>query len=111
MSGMLKLAYISKTSIPLFLAGGATYLIVRIFYKMVYEESGITRDVAAVIVTLFFAVAFYQLGAYIEQFGIAAFDVSMFVESGFLQLLISGAGLAAIMEMIRRVLESREEGQ
>ncbi|MCE4624320.1 MAG: DUF373 family protein [Desulfurococcales archaeon] len=111
-SSVMKLAYISRTSIPLLLAGVSIYLLIAgVFYKLVYEVEGILTDVAAIAATIMAAVAFYQLGDYIIEFGVNEFSVSLFVDSGFVQFMISGTGIAAIIEMARRVKERGREGK
>ena len=103
-SGIEKLAEISKTSIPLLMAGAASYLLLAgVLHKMVYGEEGILKDIAGIAASIFIAIAFYQLGDYIVELKVREITVSLFIESGFIQFIISGTGIAAIIEMVRRV--------
>ncbi len=106
----IKVAKIFQTSIPLLGAGIASYIFIsKIFYKLTYEEQGILKDVSALIVVIAMSAAFYNLGIYIDKVNPAVFTVSLFVESGFIQFIIAGTGIAAIIEMIRRIYSTREE--
>ncbi|MEB3764918.1 MAG: DUF373 family protein [Desulfurococcales archaeon] len=106
----IKVAKIFQTSIPLLGAGIASYIFIsKIFYKLTYEEQGILKDVSALIVVIAMSAAFYNLGIYIDKVNPAVFTVSLFVESGFIQFIIAGTGIAAIIEMIRRIYSTKEE--
>ncbi|MCE4609072.1 MAG: DUF373 family protein [Desulfurococcales archaeon] len=106
----IKVARIFQTSIPLLGAGIASYIFIsKIFYKLTYEEQGILKDVSALIVVIAMSAAFYNLGIYIDKVNPAVFTVSLFVESGFIQFIIAGTGIAAIIEMIRRIYSTKEE--
>ena len=107
-SGTVRLARILQTSIPVLAVGGAFYILVdRILYRLVSEEEDvwyhIMGDTAALIVTIFLAVAFYTLGSYMLRVEPKVIGLNVFLESGFLQFTIAGVGLAAIIETIRHV--------
>ncbi len=103
-------AEVSRTSMPLLLVGIATYvLIAGVFYKLVYEDESMLNDIAIIMASIFAAIAFYALGDYIESYHVNEFTVNILVDSGFMQLMISGTGIAAILEMARRVKKRRSE--
>jgi len=103
---MKAIAEISKTSMPLLIVGASSYvLITGVFHKLVYEEEevNVLSDVAIIAASLFAAIAFYQLGDYIESYSVRELTASLLVDSGFIQFMISGTGIAALIEMIKRV--------
>ncbi len=110
MSDIVKVANLSKISLPLLLAGIGTYILLAgIFDKLLKNEEGILKDVSAIVAIIFLGIAFYQLGEYILSYNISSMTLSTLVESGFIQFVISGTGLSAIIEMARRVKSRKED--
>ncbi len=112
----LRLARVFQTSVPLLGAGSITYIfITKIFYKLTYEEKGVLKsilgDISASIIILFVSTAFYSLGSYIARVKPEIFSVPVFIDSGFLQLVIAGAGLVAILEMVRHMRKEEATDQ
>ncbi len=98
-----------KTSIPLIGAGMISYiLIAKVFYKASRGELEILRDVAAIIVIAAVSAGFYNLGVHISEVmgsgPIEEFPVTSFIESGFIQYVIIGTGIAALLELLRRIV-------
>jgi len=107
------LGSVMKTSVPLIGAGVASYLLIsRIFHKASMGDLSIVREVEAMIVTVFVTIAFYNLGSYLEgvQEG-EAIPLSAFLQSGFIQYVIIGTGLAAIIEILWRGTRRQASGQ
>ncbi len=100
------LAQAMKNSTPLLGAGIVSYLLItRIFHKASRGDLSIIRELEAMIVTVFVAAAFYNLGDFVlaaSQGGEAAIPLSAFFQSGFVQYVIMGTGLAALLELFRR---------
>jgi putative membrane protein len=99
----LKVAKVFQTSLPILAAGTASYIIIsKIFHKLAYEDSisMILKDVSALVVVIFLGIAFYNLGTYLIGNASSTITVSMFLDSGFIQFIVAGAGIAAIIEMV-----------
>jgi len=107
------LGSVMKTSVPLIGAGVASYLLIsRIFHKASTGDLSIVREVEAMVVTVFVTIAFYNLGSYLEgvQEG-EAIPLSAFLQSGFIQYVIIGTGLAAIIEILWRSARRQASGR
>jgi len=107
------LGSVMKTSIPLVGAGVASYLLIsRIFHKASTGDLSIVREVEAMVVTVFVTIAFYNLGSYLEgvQEG-EAIPLTAFLQSGFIQYVIIGTGLAAIIEILWRSARRQASGR
>ena len=104
------LASILRSTVPLLGAGIVSYLVItRIFYKASYGNLSIMREIEAIVVVIFFSAAFYNLGVYLGSIAESSktIPLSAFIESGFVQYVIIGTGVAALLELIRRGASGR----
>lgn len=98
-----------KYTMPLISAGALSYIIIsRIFYRASLGDLNIWRDVAGALVAIGLAIAFYNLGDFLDEVGGFAGSEAgrtlsnALIESGFMQYTIAFTGVAAIIEMMAR---------
>ncbi|MEB3806382.1 MAG: DUF373 family protein [Desulfurococcales archaeon] len=97
---------ISKTSIPILSAGVISYLLIsRVFTKASLGNLNLFHEAAGMVVTVAIALAFYNMGLYMENVpSNEEIALHSFVDSGFIQYVIIGTGVAALIELVRRVV-------
>jgi len=112
----LVIGEIMRTTIPLIGAGIVSYvLITRLFSKASKGDINLLRDVEIMIVVAAVSLGFFNLGTYIKAHFAGetptTIPLTAFTESGFIQYVIIGTGLAALIEVFRRLYlpEDREE--
>lgn len=96
---------VSRVSIPLLSASIISYLLInRVFIKASRGDLNLYHEAAGIIVTLSVALAFYNMGVYLRQIGPnQEITLQAFLDSGFIQYIIIGTGIAALIELTRRV--------
>lgn len=96
---------VSRVSIPLLSASIISYLLInRVFIKASRGDLNLYHEAAGIIVTLSVALAFYNMGVYLRQIGPnQEITLQAFIDSGFIQYIIIGTGIAALIEITRRV--------
>ena len=100
------IAEISRTSIPILAAGVISYLLIsRVFTKASLGNLDLFHEAAGMVVTVAVALAFYNIGIYLESTPPSQ-EISLhsFVDSGFIQYVIIGTGIAALIELTRRII-------
>ncbi len=107
-------AGVMKYSVLLFSVGAIGYIIVgRILYYVVNGDFEVYGEVAAIVLFVFVTIAFYRLGASLQGVGgkdLPGLLTDSLLESNFLELVIVGASLAGLIELVGRSLSKREEG-
>jgi len=112
----LVIGEIMRTTIPLVGAGIVSYVLIsRLFSKASKGDIDLLRDVEIMIVVAAVSLGFFNLGTYIKVHFAgetpAAIPLTAFTESGFIQYVIIGTGLAALIEVIRRFYVPEERGR
>jgi len=109
---------IMRTTIPLIGAGIVSYvLITKLFYKASIGDLNILKDIEVMVVVAAVSIGFFNLGTYLKTHFAgetpSAIPPTAFTESGFIQYVIIGTGIAALIELLRRRLyhPAFEEGQ
>jgi putative membrane protein len=108
------MAGVMRYSVLLFSAGAIGYIIVgRILYSIVRGDFEVYGEIAAIVLFIFAAIAFYRLGATLQgvstSSNLAGVLADALLESNFLSLAIVGASLAGLIELIGRTLTRRGE--
>jgi len=100
------LAMALKTSIPILMAGIVMYIIVgKALYKLIQGSLDLWNEIAEVIMAIFTALAFYQLGNSLTSWGSSLIPVRVvdaLLLSGFIQLLLIGISIAVLIEVLKR---------
>lgn len=99
-----------KTSIPLLVTGMVSYiLIARVIYKVINDDFLIHREAAVIALLAFTAMAFNVLGKSLESTATNTNPyaaVSAILNSGFIETIIIGAGIAGLIELTGKYVES-----
>jgi Predicted membrane protein len=97
---------IIANSIPILLTGFTLYIVVsRVFYKVTKSNLNILKETASIAIIISLALAFYQLGITLENYGLkvgiitGSVVINLFIGSGFLLYSVAGAGIAALIEL------------
>lgn len=108
------LAIIMETSIPLLAAGMISYIIIsRIMYKITNGNFNIHKETALIALVGFMAIAFNFLGNSIEKIAPNANSeavVNAILGSGFVETTVAGAGIAGVIELVGKYVQSRRRG-
>lgn len=104
---------ISRVSIPLLSAGVLSYLLIsRVFTKASKGDLNLFHEAAGIVVTIAITLAFYNMGVYLRSAGSSQeITLQAFLESGFIQYIIIGTGIAALIELAKRVAWREREGR
>ncbi len=100
------LAMTLKTSIPILMAGVVMYIIIgKALYKLIQGSLDLWNEIAEVIMAIFTALAFYQLGNSLMSWGPSQIPIKVvdaLLLSGFIQLLLIGISIAVLIEVLKR---------
>ena len=101
-----------RVSMPLLGAGIVSYILVsRVFTKASMGDLNLFHEAAGIIVTIAVTVALYNMGVYLKSAMAtgASSEITLraFIDSGFIQAIIIGTGLAALIELAKRILDMR----
>lgn len=102
---------VSRISIPLMNAGILSYLLIsRVFTKASRGELNLFHEAAGIVVTIAVTLAFYNMGVYMASTGSGQeITLQAFLDSGFIEYIIIGTGIAALIELSKRVIWRGEE--
>ncbi len=105
-SVLMGLAMSLKTAIPILISGVVMFIIIgRVLYKLIQGSLDLWNEIAEIIMALFTALAFYQLGNALMTWGPSQIPIRVvdsLLLSGFIQLLLIGISITVLIEVLKR---------
>jgi len=102
------LATTLRVSLPLFILGGVFYIVIsKVLYKLMHSKLEVWGEAAAITMAIFTSLAFYKLGSSMESImssleGNPQSILSLLLASGFIQLILIGVSIAALIELVHK---------